>query len=160
MAALLKMLLIHFLLVVIGLFVSGVTFLILILTYIWMGNDTNTELIFYISSVFHELTMAMGIMIPMNMSKTAEFFASLRRINKVFQCQEISKIENIYKEALIDINDVTVEMKNAKVLDDVSLKITKPGLHVITGSVGSGKSSIFQVIIGLHNLTEGKLYFS
>ncbi|XP_028137191.2 probable multidrug resistance-associated protein lethal(2)03659 [Diabrotica virgifera virgifera] len=155
LSALLKMFFVHFLIVIIGIFLSGIVFLALILTYTALGYDTNTELIFYIDSLFGELTLAMGIMIPINMSRTAELIASLKRINKVFQCQEISKIEKIYKDALIDINNVSVEIKNQKVLDDVSLKISKPGLHVITGVVGSGKSSIFKVIIGLHNLSEG-----
>ncbi|XP_057662641.1 probable multidrug resistance-associated protein lethal(2)03659 [Diorhabda carinulata] len=155
LAALLKMVFINFLIVIIGIFLSSLVFLALILSYIWLGNETNTELIFYVQSLFHEITMAMGIMIPLNMGRTAELVASLNRINAVFGCQEISKIERIYKEALIDINNVTVEVKDKKVLDDVSLKISKPGLHVITGVVGAGKSSIFKVIIGLHHLSEG-----
>lgn len=155
LAALLKMLFLHFLIVIIGILLSTIIFLVLILSYIWLGNQTNTELIFYVQSLFQEITMAMGIMIPVNMGRTAELVASLRRINKVFQCQDIPKIEKIYKEALIDMNNVTVEMKDTKILDDVSLKISKPGLHVITGVVGAGKSSVLKVIIGLHNLSEG-----
>ncbi|CAG9859523.1 unnamed protein product [Phyllotreta striolata] len=154
-AALLKMLLLHFVLVVIGLFVSGVTFLVLILTYIWLGNDTNTELIYYVLSLFGELTMAMGIMIPMNMSRTAEFAASLKRIGRVLAADELAKVKNIYSEAGIDVSNVAVRIEDKTILEEVSMKIARPGLHVVTGSVGTGKSSIFHVLIGLTNYQEG-----
>jgi ABC-type sugar transport system ATPase subunit len=49
--------------------------------------------------------------------------------------------------------------KENVVLDDVSFKVEKGEFVSITGKSGSGKTTIFRLILGEEKLTEGKIFF-
>lgn len=139
---------IHIVIVCIGVLSSKVTFLVLILSYIWMGYTTNTEMIFYVLSIFHQLTISFGVHIPINISKVAEFRAAFIRLNKLLQTGEIRQAgDNLSGKPSIRLNDVTVHIKDKEILSFVNLKITDPTLTLVTGAVGSGKSSLLKVIL-------------
>lgn len=131
-----------------GIIVSKITFLILIISYIWMGNEANTELIFYILSLFNQLTMAFGRTLPLNFSRTAQFFASLMRLDKTLRADELEKTssECVDKPSIM-LRGVTLRLNNKTVLDGITVSVSEPGLTVVTGPVGSGKSSLLKVIL-------------
>lgn len=145
----------------IGLFVSKGTFLVLILSYIWMGYKTNTELIFYVLSLFHQLNMQFGISLPINFSKTAQLYASLIRLNKVLQAEELKKSDDESTEKpLILLKEVSFRLSNKDILEGISVNISNFGLTVVTGPVGSGKSSVLKVILQDYNpISKGKKIF-
>lgn len=142
----------------IGLFVSKGTFLVLILSYIWMGYETSTELIFYVLSLFHQLNMQFGLSLPINFSKTAQLYASLIRLNKVLQAEELKKSDDETTEKpLILLKEVSFRLSNKDILEGVSINISNSGLTVVTGPVGSGKSSLLKVILQDYNpVSKGK----
>lgn len=49
--------------------------------------------------------------------------------------------------------------KENVVLDDISFKVEKGEFVSITGKSGSGKTTIFRLILGEEKLTEGKIFF-
>ncbi len=64
-----------------------------------------------------------------------------------------------------DANDIVLELKDAtffkngiKILDSVSVSITKKTSTVITGGLGSGKSTLLKVLSGILPADEGKLF--
>lgn len=150
---------IHIVIACIGILTSKVTFLILILSYIWMGYTTNTELIFYVLSIFHQLTLSFGIYIPINISKVAEFRAAFIRLNKLLQSGEIQQHEeNLSGKPSIYLKDVTVHIKEKEILSSVNLKVTDPSLTLVTGAVGSGKSSLLKAILQDYPRSKGKKF--
>lgn len=150
---------INMVLIAIGLITSKITFLILILSYIWLGFQTNTELIFYVLSLFHQLTMALSVMIPINMAKAAAFHAAFIRLNKVLQAEELRKMDNEYPEKpSIEIKGASVKIGETIILKEISLQISNSTLVVVTGPVGSGKSALLKLILQDYPLLDGKIF--
>lgn len=144
----------------IGLFITKVSFLVLILFYIWMGYQTDAELIFYVLSLFTQINSQFGFALPNYFSKIVQLSASLFRLENVLQAEELKRSEeNCYGdgEPLVLLKDVCYSLNNEEILKGVSLHVSDPGLYVITGPVGSGKSSLLKVILlEYHPVTEGK----
>lgn len=131
-----------------GMLVSKVTFLVLILVYVWLGYSTNTEFIYYILNLFNQLNAHIGLSLPINFSRTAQLYASLLRLNKVLQADELKETEDeITEKPSILMKDTSFRLENKHILKGISLKITNPGLTLVTGAVGSGKSSLLKIIL-------------
>ena len=62
-------------------------------------------------------------------------------------------------DTILEVNRVTKIVKGKKLLNEVCLKINKPGVYGIIGRNGSGKSVFFKTIIGLMQPTDGEIYF-
>lgn len=50
-----------------------------------MGVSTETEIIFYLLSIFKDLKHSLGIIIPHGIGRGAELFSAIIRINKVIK---------------------------------------------------------------------------
>ncbi|KAJ8978875.1 hypothetical protein NQ317_001204 [Molorchus minor] len=115
--------------IAIGLLTSKLTFLIVILAYIRMGYTTNTELLFYVLTLFNELNGSFGIMIPYYICKIAEFKASFIRLNTFLQNREAQaqeEPEDGNGKPSIELKDVGVKINDNEVLKEVNLHIKKP----------------------------------
>ncbi|KAJ8965823.1 hypothetical protein NQ314_003890 [Rhamnusium bicolor] len=146
-------------LVVIGILCSRVGFYILVMSYVWMGYSTNTELVFYILSVFKDLRHTLGIIIPYGMGRAAELYSALVRINKVIQAEELPPkvgTDEPTLKPLIELKEATVHINDYIVLKNISFR-TDSGLTLVTGTVGSGKSSLLKTILQDYPLTSGNL---
>jgi iron complex transport system ATP-binding protein len=60
--------------------------------------------------------------------------------------------------SILKINDLSADLGSFKVLDNISLSVN-PGLNVIIGANGSGKTSLLRVIAGLLTATNGQILF-
>ncbi|CAH0525117.1 zinc ABC transporter ATP-binding protein ZnuC [Vibrio hippocampi] len=58
---------------------------------------------------------------------------------------------------LISLDNVTVEFSKRKVLDKVSLTITKGEIITLIGPNGAGKSTLVKVILGLQKQSQGQI---
>lgn len=149
---------INYVLVAIGIITSKITFLILILTYISLGYTTNTEMLFYVLSLFHQLTHALSIMLPMNMGRIAQFRASFIRLNKVLQSEVLKTIDTGESkgDGSIEAKGAAFGIKDKEIVSEITFRIDKPSLTVVSGVVGSGKSSLLKVILQDYPITSGK----
>lgn len=148
--------------IVIGIMFSRLGFYALIISYIWMGYSTNTEMIFYMLTLFKDLEYNLGILIPWGMGQAAQFYSSLVRINKVLVAEElkpIPRIDEINSSPFVEVENATVEIMNHEILKNITFR-TKSGLTIITGNVGSGKSSFLKTILGDYPLMNGKVFNS
>lgn len=59
--------------------------------------------------------------------------------------------------AYIEINNVTKTIKNANVLDNVSISLDKGGIYGFVGKNGSGKTMLFKALLGLIRLSSGEI---
>lgn len=131
-----------------GAIVSQISFLFLIKIYVWMGYQTSVELIFYILQLFNQLSHTFGSTLPKNFSKVAQFCACVKRLDDVFNGEEMEKFASERTpKPTVSLSSVCFNAGNKQILKDISMDISRPGLVVVTGSVGSGKSSLLKVIL-------------
>lgn len=133
---------------ILGMMTSKITFMVLILCYIWMGYETNTELIYYVSSLFSQLNMQFGVAVPNAFVRIAQIIVSIQRLNKVLQADELERPEDESTEKpIVLMKDVGFKLGNKDILSGITMNIFNPGLTVVTGPVGAGKSSLLRVIL-------------
>lgn len=143
--------------VILGALFTKVGFYALVMSYLWFGNSLNAKKIFYIMSIFRELRHSLGILIPYGMGRFAEFYSSVVRIDKVLKAEELrpkmNSDEHISKP-MIEVKDAVVHIRDTEILKGVSFK-TDSGLTLVTGTVGSGKSSLLKAMLQDYPLTSG-----
>lgn len=132
----------------------------MIITLSWFGNKPNAETVFYIFNLFNQINSQYGLSLPLYFSRISQLLASFQRLDEVLQANEMNKPQEKYNEnekPCIILEDVSVSLMNNELLKGITVNISSPGLHVITGSVGSGKSSLLKVILReYHPVQEGK----
>lgn len=142
---------------------SKLNFLALIVFYIYLGNTPDTETLFYILTIYQQLSTALSVNIPTNLSIAAQIHASIHRINTVLQAKEDYKEGKIRfqkescGEPFINLKNVTVMLKEEIILRNISLDLKKQCLIAITGTVGSGKSSLLKLLVKDYFPSQGKL---
>lgn len=150
-----------------GVFVS-------ILVYVFLGHTPDAYYVFVVSQFYSSLRVMMTLHLPQGMAEIGELNISIRRIQNMLLYDEI-KAENTKATnkknaengdiSLKTANETGVQLVNAtakwavessdNTLTDINLKIGKQELVAVIGSVGSGKSSLLQVILKELPLIEG-----
>lgn len=146
--------------VLVGIMFSRLGFYALVMSYIWMGEGSNTEMVFYIISMFKDLEYNLGVLIPWGMGQSAVLYASVMRINRVLVAEELKPITSgTFEKApqpYIEVKNASVHISDHEILSDISFS-TNSGLTVITGTVGSGKSSLLKLMLQDYPLTSGQV---
>lgn len=153
-----------------ALFSTRFSTFISILTFVLMGNDPNAYYVFVITSFYNSLRQVMTNQLPQGMTLLAELNVSIRRIQSLLEYEEIEQVkeksENIPNSSYLgEQSGICIRNATAKwdltlpenTLSDVSLTVLKGELVAVIGSVGSGKSSLLQVILNELPLNEGEI---
>ncbi|CAG9826304.1 unnamed protein product [Diabrotica balteata] len=145
------------LIILTGLIFSKAGFYVLLTAYIWLGYSSDTTLIFYILSNFKDLKQTLGNVIPNRMGKAGEFISSFKRISKVMNSEEINikpQKSEPTGSPYVEMDKVSVSIRDKEILKSVSFKVNS-GLTLVTGKVGSGKSSLLKVLVQDYPITSG-----
>ena len=59
---------------------------------------------------------------------------------------------------MLELKDISYEIDNKKILNNINLKIDLNKIVIITGPNGSGKSTLSKIIMGIIKPTEGRIY--
>ncbi|KAJ8943026.1 hypothetical protein NQ314_009842 [Rhamnusium bicolor] len=141
--------------VIITLLSSKIGFYALVMTYIWFNGTASAEVMFYIMKCFETLKHTIAHSVSHGMSRLAELSASLNRIDAVLAAEELNeKIEEPTSKPKVHLKDIKVCIKDKIVLQNITLTI-QGGLNVVTGQLGSGKSSLIKVILNDYPVDEG-----
>lgn len=144
------------LIICLGVLASRIGFYMLIMTYVWLGYTTDAQLVFYVLSLFNSLKYTVGSVIPAGVIRAADLVAAVRRINRILKAEEIQKtISNTNTSPpKLQLKNATVTIGKSLALQDVTL-IINSGLNLVTGSVGSGKSSLLKAFLQDYPLETG-----
>ncbi|CAG9762940.1 unnamed protein product [Ceutorhynchus assimilis] len=143
---------------ILGMLTSKIGFYALIMTYIAVNKTADAEVIFYSMKCFGDIRGSITMLIPLGLGRGAELYASMFRINKILTAPELDDSENTdYDKPKVVLDQATVKIKTHEILKQVTLKL-KPGLTIVTGGLGSGKSSLLKLFLKDFNLNEGRSY--
>uniref|UniRef100_A0A336LRH9 CSON001220 protein n=1 Tax=Culicoides sonorensis TaxID=179676 RepID=A0A336LRH9_CULSO len=155
-------------------FTERSTLLIAIATCVFMGEIPITaDIVFSMAQFFNILQLTAAIYYPMAVSFGAEALVSIQRIQEYLSVEEqdnvsvglhkIERTETVENEPEVSIKDVTAVWdinSETKTLKDISIDINSGVLCAIIGSVGSGKSSLLQLLLGELPIYSGDVYIS
>ncbi|XP_050303780.1 probable multidrug resistance-associated protein lethal(2)03659 [Anthonomus grandis grandis] len=151
-----------------GTLIGKLLFPLFLLMYLSLDYSINTELLYYLMSLFQEYSGIIGSYISAGLALTAEFYASVVRIGRVLDIQE--KSSNLLVERYvavdqenhmnqetpkIELDNISVSFSEERILDCLTISINSPGLYILTGPLGCGKSSVLKVILGEYRVNSG-----
>ncbi|ENN78296.1 hypothetical protein YQE_05446, partial [Dendroctonus ponderosae] len=144
-----------------------------ILAYVLLGHNITAEKVFVLTCFYNILRQTMTVFFPSGIGQVAEALVSIGRLNKFMQYDE-TEIAKALKEkganekrSLKPENTPGIFLKNASAkwtatqsdntLTNITLSVTPGALLAVIGPVGSGKSSLFHVILQELVLNSGNL---
>lgn len=140
-------------------FIERTTSYLTVITYVLLGNEITADKVFSLSQFFNSLQLALAIFIPMAIQMGAESVVSVRRIQEFLLLEErtdtqIEAAED-NKISLKNINASWVD--NQQVLKNINFEVPAGKLCAIVGPVGSGKSSILNLLLGELPIENGRV---
>ncbi|KAG5895018.1 Multidrug resistance-associated protein 4, partial [Gonioctena quinquepunctata] len=139
-------------------FMGKIAFYVLMMVYIYVNDDMSVETVFYLMRNFAILRHSLGMSFSMGFSRIAELIASITRIDRILQLDELEDdvVDKPDDDPQIDLRNVSVTMKDTNILKNITGKM-ETGFNVITGPLGCGKSSLMKVILRDYPIDEGEL---
>lgn len=147
MNTMLKTFYMKYALIIVSLLVSKLGFYALIMVYIYVNTDANAQTIFYIMRQFGTLRYAVALSLSLGLTRVAEFVASLTRIEKVLNSEELhDSVDKPDDDPQIELRNMSVSINKHQILKEINLKCNA-GLTILSGQLGCGKSSLIKVIL-------------
>lgn len=85
----------------------------------------------------------------------------LQRVNPVFEGQEdTGSNQNLPNLETLDIQKVSLQYDNQPIFSQVSLEINQGDKVLLTGPNGAGKTSLFHILLGLVNPSDGEILWN
>lgn len=135
--------------------------LVLIFTICRDTTPLTAQFIYYIFATFRTLTFDVGTRFTRALYKMAEFYISAQRIQLFLHLTDQQQDSEIAAEfpdsgAYIRIEGLSFSIKNKIILTNVNCTFSR-GLTLVTGSIGSGKSSFLQIILNEYQTLKGSI---
>ncbi|XP_045033102.1 ATP-binding cassette subfamily C member 4 isoform X3 [Daphnia magna] len=128
------------------------------LVFIFTGNHLTAEKVFVTVSLFNNIRIIMISFFPGAITMAAEARVSTKRIENFLLLDEIeknaqAKVHPALSDCLVELNQLTVKWpaageKEDNTLTNISFTIRPGQVFAIVGQVGSGKSSLLNVLLG------------
>ncbi|CAG9768844.1 unnamed protein product [Ceutorhynchus assimilis] len=146
------------------LFTERATLYIAVITWVLMGNEIRGDVVFSMAQLLNTVQLYMAIFFPLALATYEECKVSMRRIEEFLALEENVDPPSLEDEAenagLVKLTNVTASWLPNPIVETL-FKINvelKPGtLCCVVGPVGSGKTSLLQVLLKELPLTSGSL---
>lgn len=154
--------------VAITVFTERVTLYLTIITYVLLGNRLTGDVVFSMAQLFNTVQLYMSIFYPLAISAYAEANVSIKRLEQFLHLEENTDIaiangetiSNTEKKGTVRIVKVNASWLPNPIVDtlrNINLDIAPGTLCCIVGNVGSGKSSLLQLLLRELPLNTGRV---
>lgn len=159
-----------------AMYITRFSTFISILTFVLMDNNPNAYYVFVVTCFYNSLRVVISNQLPEGMALLAELNISIKRLQSFLEYEEKEERgkkendSNVLKEENRTIQLITqkgVYIKNAtakwnhsisdNTLSNINVEFLEKQLVAVVGSVGCGKTSLFQVILKELPLVEGSI---
>ncbi|XP_063223831.1 ATP-binding cassette sub-family C member 4-like [Bacillus rossius redtenbacheri] len=147
-------------------FTERLTLFLTLLTYVLLGNQVTADKVFPLAQFFNILQLTMAIFFPQAVQMAAEANVSVKRLQNFLAMEEIQPkpvtngIEKKTEKLGLKLTKASAKWipdSIAYTLHDLNVNLPPGKLCAVIGPVGSGKSSLFQLILGELSLSGGSL---
>lgn len=145
-----------------SMFVDKTTICITVITYVMLGNHLTPDKVFSISQLFNILQTSMIIYFSSAVARCAECYSAIKRIEAFLLLREKDFTSVKYSSK----RNLTIQNLKASWDDDgfqlknICTKIKANSLCAIVGPVGSGKSSLLNLILGEMTTESGTVHIN
>nr|CAI5828354.1 unnamed protein product [Callosobruchus analis] len=147
-----------------GALTSKLAFFAMVITYIWLGNPVSAELVYFILALLQRVRHAFNVVIPMGITESAELYASAKRIEILLNAESVStnavkenNLSRINESSRVWIKNATVEINGQQLLREITFDIGS-GLTIVSGPIGSGKTTILRLLLNEIRCKEGTVH--
>ncbi|XP_031343813.1 probable multidrug resistance-associated protein lethal(2)03659 isoform X2 [Photinus pyralis] len=142
----------------------GFSIYLSVIAFIYLGNTIKASTVYSVIAIFDALRPTLTLMFSEGISDLAKVLVTISRIQTFLNYEGTNSAFTVNRDTTaskpeIILQDVSASWQlhsfNDLVLERIDLKIDHPQLVVIIGSVGSGKSSIFSILLNELPLVSG-----
>ncbi|KAG5877094.1 hypothetical protein JTB14_006390 [Gonioctena quinquepunctata] len=141
---------------ILGSLSANISLFLIIITSVWTGFVLDAERLYFLRSSFNTINRFFLALVPLIIAQGSEVHASLKRLERFMRKKGVDQYRKTSSNPRVYLNQVSVKVKQSRVLKNISL-LAENGLFLITGSVGSGKTSLLRTIIGDYTIDSGSL---
>lgn len=133
-----------------------------VLTFFGMSAGTAVAVINYISQIFAPVES-----LGMEIQTIQSAIAGVHRINEFFEMDELSVKKDSYiadntameadSDVIVDFNNVTFAYDDKNVVENLSFSVKEGEQVTLSGRTGTGKSTIFKLLLGLYEPDNGSV---
>ncbi|XP_070149239.1 ATP-binding cassette sub-family C member 4 [Polyergus mexicanus] len=147
-------------------FTERTTLYFTIMAYVLFGYSISADKVFSMAQYFNILQLTMAILYPLAVASVAETAVSIKRVENFLLLNEnISLVQSlsVTKEIIILMKNVNASWTTTAIVNtlyNINIEIGTGKLYVIVGSIGAGKSSFLQAILGELKPSHGQIYIN
>lgn len=141
-------------------FTERTTLYCAVICYYLLGNRITADKVFSMAQFFNILQISMAIYFPLGVTLGAESLVAIKRAEEILTLEERKDtVQRIYDQKGVIVEQVQAAWtKECETLKNVTFTIPEGRLCAIVGPVGSGKSSILQLILGELSCDSGLIH--
>ncbi|XP_031342889.1 probable multidrug resistance-associated protein lethal(2)03659 [Photinus pyralis] len=153
-------------------FLPRTSIFISLVVFIALGYNITGEIVYSVIAIYNVIRPIMTVFFPLSLAACAEVHTSLGRIEEFLRHEEQEQIESepsmkphpsISRRSNIYMKTVCAKWSSESVgntLTNINLEVSGSKLVAVVGPVGSGKSSIFNLILKELPVTSGDMQVS
>ncbi|CAG9814462.1 unnamed protein product [Phaedon cochleariae] len=141
-------------------FIERLCLFLTVICYTLLGNIISAAKVFSVAQSLNTLQFSMAILYPQAISTGAEALMSIKRLEEFLVMEEketIIPFEELKAPGVVLSNVCASWTGISRTLSDISLQIPPGTLCAVIGQVGSGKSSLLQLLLGELPIESGKV---
>ncbi|CAG9839260.1 unnamed protein product [Diabrotica balteata] len=149
-----------------GIYTDRIILYLTLIPYVYLGSDLSADTVYFVARLNNELQGVVTIFSPRAFSFSSECISSITRLENFLMLDELQVDQLGNQDShLIQLGNITLrnatstwkQMNIVPTISDINLHITPGKLCCVVGKVGSGKSSLLQILTKELPLLNGEM---